>query len=148
MTRAEVTEKILGAKRRKGLTWKGVASELGNASVIYYTAALLGQTLLDKREAEAAGRIFDLAAEEVLLLQEPAYRGCLSTVVPTDPLVYRFYEILATYGTTLKALIHEEFGEGIMSAIDFEMQIEREPHEKGDRVRVVLNGKYLPYKKF
>jgi cyanate lyase len=148
MTRAELTEQILGIKRRKGLTWRAIASELGSASVLYYTAALLGQTLLDKSEAEAAGQVLGLNEEEVLLLQEPAYRGSLPSAVPTDPLIYRFYEIMMTYGTTFKALIHEEFGEGIMSAIDFDVQIERQSDEKGDRVRVVMSGKFLPYKKF
>lgn len=148
MTRAELTEKILGVKRRKRLTWRGIASELGAASAFYYTAALLGQTMLNKSEAETAGRIFGLDDEEVLILQEPAYRGSLPTTVPTDPLIYRFYEILMTYGTTCKALIHEEFGEGIMSAIDFDIQLERQPDSKGDRVRVVMSGKFLPYKKF
>ncbi|HXZ48907.1 MAG TPA: cyanase [Usitatibacter sp.] len=148
MTRAELTEKILVVKRRKRLTWRGIAAKLGPASVVYYTAALLGQTQLDKSEAEAAGKIFGLGEDEVLLLQEPAYRGCLPTAIPTDPLVYRFYEILATYGTTFKALIHEEFGEGIMSAIDFDVQIERQPDKKGDRVRMTLSGKFLAYKKF
>lgn len=148
MTRAQLTEKILAAKRRKRLTWRDVASRLGPASVVYYTAALLGQTLLDKSEAEAAGEIFGLGEDEILLLQEPAYRGCLPTAVPTDPLIYRFYEIMMTYGTTFKALIHEDFGEGIMSAIDFDLQIERQPDKKGDRVRVIMSGKFLPYKKF
>jgi len=148
MNRAELTEKILAAKRRKGLTWRGIAAKLGPASIVYYTAALLGQTLLDKGEAEAAAKILGLSDEEALLLQEPAYRGCLPTAVPTDPLIYRFYEIMMTYGTTCKALIHEDFGEGIMSAIDFDMQIERQEDKKGDRVRVVLSGKFLPYKKF
>ncbi len=148
MTRAELTEKIIAIKRRKGLTWKGIAADLGPGSVLYYTAALLGQTLLDKSEAEAAGRILGLEEEEILLLQEPAYRGSLPTAIPTDPLIYRFYEVMQTYGTTWKALIHEEFGDGIMSAIDFDMQIERQPDQKGDRVRVVMSGKFLPYKKF
>ena len=128
------------------MAWNSVRAWL--SSVFYYTAALLGQTMLDKSEAEAAGRILGLGEEEVLLLQEPAYRGCLPTTVPTDPLIYRFYEIPMTYGTTCKALIHEEFGEGIMSAIDFDMQLERQSDKKGDRVRVIMSGKFLPYKKF
>ena len=148
MTRAQLTENIIAIKRRKGLTWKGIAADLGPGSVLYYTAALLGQTLLDKSEAEAAGRILGLEEEEILLLQEPAYRGSLPTAIPTDPLIYRFYEVMQTYGTTWKALIHEEFGDGIMSAIDFDMEIERQPDQKGDRVRVVMSGKFLPYKKF
>ena len=148
MTRVELTEKIIDCKRRKELTWHGIASKLGPASVFYYTSALLGQNRLDKKEAEAAARILGLSKEESLLLQEPAYRGCLPTTIPTDPLIYRFFEIALTYGTTCKALIHEEFGEGIMSAIDFDMHIERQPDKKGDRVRVTMSGKFLPYKKF
>jgi cyanate lyase len=89
-----------------------------------------------------------LPEEAVALLQEVPYKGSLPTAVPTDPLVYRFYEMISVYGTTLKALIHEEFGDGIMSAIDFSMDISREPDPRGDRVRIVLSGKFLPYKTY
>jgi cyanate lyase len=148
MNRAELTEKIALAKRRKGLSWKGIAAELGPGSPVYYTAALHGQMKLAKSEAEAAGRLLDLTADEVLLLQEVPYRGSLPTVVPTDPLIYRFYELVQVYGTTWKALIQEEFGDGIMSAIDFDVAIERQPDQKGDRVRVTMSGKFLPYKQY
>jgi cyanate lyase len=84
----------------------------------------------------------------VLLLQTVPYKGSPPTSVPTDPLIYRFYELVNVYGTTFKALIHEEFGDGIMSAIDFSMDLSREPHEKGDRVKIVMSGRFLPYKSY
>ena len=103
---------------------------------------------LGKAEAEAAGKLLGLDEDEVALLQEVPYRGSLPTAVPTDPLIYRFYELVQVYGTTWKALIQEEFGDGIMSAIDFDMVIERQPDQKGDRVRVSMSGKFLPYKQY
>jgi cyanate lyase len=101
-----------------------------------------------KAQAEAAGKLFDLTDEEMAWLQIVPYKGSLPTAVPTDPLIYRWYEIVSVYGTTIKELIHEEFGDGIMSAIDFSMDIQREPDPKGDRVQVVLSGKYLAYKTY
>ena len=98
--------------------------------------------------AEKAGVMFDLTDDEVELLQEAPYRGSLPTQVPTDPLIYRFYELISVYGTTWKELIHEEFGDGIMSAIDFDMTLERQPDQKGDRVRMTMSGKFLPYKRY
>ena len=103
---------------------------------------------LSKAEAENAARVLGLNEDETLLLQEAPYRGSLPTAVPTDPMIYRFYELLQVYGTTWKALIHEEFGDGIMSGIDFNMSLERQPDEKGDRVRLTLSGKFLPYKQY
>ena len=148
MNRADLTEKIASIKRRKGLTWKNIAAEIGPGSPIYYTAALHGQMKLSKTEAENAARLLGLDEEETLLLQEVPYRGSLPTAVPTDPLIYRFYELVQVYGTTWKSLIQEEFGDGIMSAIDFDMTIERQPDQKGDRVRVSMSGKFLPYKQY
>jgi cyanate lyase len=148
MTRAELTEKITAVKRRKKLAWREIAAELGSQSPIYYTAALLGQMKLSAGEAATAGRIFDLDADEILLLQDIPYRGSLPTAVPTDPLIYRFYELVQVYGTTWKALIQEEFGDGIMSAIDFDMTMERQPDPKGDRVKIAMTGKFLPYKQY
>ena len=103
-------------------------------------------TYLDRRQAEKAAALFDLEAEAAQLLQEIPYRGLLPTAIPTDPLIYRFYELIQVYGTSLKELIQEEFGDGIMSAIDFEMALERQPDPNGDRVRLILSGKFLPYK--
>jgi cyanate lyase len=103
---------------------------------------------LTKTQAEAVGKMLDLSDEAVALLQEVPYKGSLPTSVPTDPLIYRFYELISVYGTTFKALIHEEFGDGIMSAIDFEMDLQRLPDPKGDRVKIVMSGKFLPYKTY
>lgn len=147
MTRADVTELIVAAKIQKGLTWKEAAARIGK-SPEWTTAALLGQMQLSKEQAEAAGKLFDLPEEAVKLLQVVPYKGSLPTAVPTDPLIYRFYELVNVYGTTFKELIHEEFGDGIMSAIDFEMKLERLPDPKGDRVRITMSGKYLPYKSY
>jgi cyanate lyase len=148
MIRAEVTEKILSLKRLKGLSWKTICAELGGGSPTYVTAALLGQMKLRADQAERAAKLFGLGEEETLLLQEVPYRGSLPTAVPTDPLIYRFYELVSVYGTTWKELIQEEFGDGIMSAIDFDMTIERQPDQKGDRVRVTMSGKFLQYKEY
>ncbi len=148
MNRAEVTDMILSAKRRQKLTWKTICAEIGGGSPTYLTAALLGQMKLRPEQAERAAKIFDLGEEETLLLQEVPYRGSLPTAVPTDPLIYRFYELVNVYGTTWKELIQEEFGDGIMSAIDFDMAIERQPDQKGDRVKVTMSGKFLSYKEY
>jgi len=148
MTRTELTEKILSTKRRKKLSWKTIAAEIGGGSPIYLTAALLGQMKLRPQQAERAAALFDLGGEETLLLQEIPYRGALPNAVPTDPLIYRFYELVQVYGTSWKELIQEEFGDGIMSAIDFDMAIERQPDPKGDRVKVTMTGKFLQYKEY
>jgi cyanate lyase len=147
MDRRELTRKIIAAKNANGLTWKEIASKLNRAPA-YATAALLGQMALSADEAEQAGGILGLSADEARLLTEIPYRGALEQTPPTDPLIYRFYEIVQVFGTTLKSLIEEEFGDGIMSAIDFEMHVERVPDPKGDRVKVTLNGKFLPYRRY
>jgi cyanate lyase len=148
MTRADLTQKILSMKRRKGLSWKQIVSEIGGGSAVYVTAAVMGQMKLRPEQVERAAAMFDLAEEEKLLLQEVPYRGSLPTAVPTDPLIYRFYELVQVYGTTWKELIQEEFGDGIMSAIDFDMMIERQPDQKGDRVKISMSGKFLSYKEY
>ncbi len=147
-SREELTSKIQDERRSRGLSWREIAKAIGPGSPILYTAALLGQMTLTKPEAENAARLLGLNESETTMLTEPPNRGSLTTLPPTDPLIYRFYELVQTHGTTLKALIEEEFGDGIMSAIDFEMQIEREPHPKGDRVRISMSGKFLPYKRY
>ncbi|MHB9116731.1 MAG: cyanase [Burkholderiales bacterium] len=147
MTRADVTEAILSAKQKKGLSFSDIAKKVGKSKE-WTTAALMGQMTLDKEQAAAVGSMLDLPAEAVDMLQVVPYKGSLPTAVPTDPLIYRFYELVNVYGTTIKALIHEEFGDGIMSAIDFSMDIQREADPKGDRVRIVMNGKFLPYKSY
>jgi cyanate lyase len=148
MTREEITTKILDAKRKKGLSWKQIAEAIGPGSPILYTAALLGQMTLTREEADKLAKLLELEESEAIRLTEPPYRGSLSIVPPSDPLIYRFYELVQTYGTTWKALIEEEFGDGIMSAIDFDMEISREEHPKGDRVRITMSGKFLPYKRY
>jgi cyanate lyase len=147
MNRMEVTEKIISAKVSKGIKWDDVAKKVG-LSKEWVTAACLGQMTLDAAQATTLGEIFDLNAEEQKWLQVVPYKGSLPTAVPTDPLIYRWYELVSVYGTTIKELIHEEFGDGIMSAIDFSMDIVRQPDPKGDRVNVVLSGKFLPYKQY
>ncbi|MEG3593154.1 MAG: cyanase [Pseudomonadota bacterium] len=146
-SRDQVTEHIVSNKVRLGIQWSDVANEVG-LSKEWVTAACLGQMAMEKAHAEVVGKIFELSDEEVAWLQIVPYKGSIPTAVPTDPLIYRWYEVVNVYGTTIKELIHEEFGDGIMSAIDFSMDIQREPDPKGDRVNVVLSGKFLPYKTF
>jgi cyanate lyase len=145
MNRSEVTEAIVAARLAKGLKWADIAKEVGKSKE-WTTAALLGQMALTRKQAEAVGKLLDLNKEAVVVLQEVPWKGSLPTTIPTDPLIYRFYELVHVYGTTLKALIHEEFGDGIMSAIDFQMDIQREPDPKGDRVQITMSGKFLPYR--
>src|SRR6202044_2817828 len=147
-SRQEVTAKIINKKVELGLTWKGISAELGDSSPILYRAALLGQMTLTADEAAKATAIFGLTKEEAAWLVLSPERGTNAIMPPTDPLIYRFYELVQTYGTTWKALLEEEFGDGIMSAIDFDMQIEREPNPKGDRVKISMSGKFLPYKRY
>jgi cyanate lyase len=147
MDRNDVTERILETKIRKGLKWADAAKAVGKSKE-WVTAGLLGQMTFTREQAEILGRFFGLDEEAVLLLQAVPYKGSLPTAVPTDPLIYRFYELVNVYGTTFKALIHEEFGDGIMSAIDFSMDLSREPDPKGDRVKIVMSGKFLPYKSY
>lgn len=147
MGRMEVTEKIIATRIERGLKWSEVAEKVG-LSKEWVTAACLGQMTLNSEQAAAVGDLFGLSAQERQWLMVPPYRGSLPTSVPTDPLVYRFYELVSVYGTTFKELIHEEFGDGIMSAIDFRMHMEREPDLQGDRVHITMSGKFLPYKTY
>lgn len=146
-SREEVTELIISAKVRKGIKWKDVANAIG-LSKEWTTAGCLGQMTFDKTQAEKIGELFELPDEAVAWLQIVPYKGSLPTAVPSDPLIYRWYEIVSVYGTTIKELIHEEFGDGIMSAIDFSLDIQREADPKGDRVSVVMSGKFLAYKSY
>ena len=147
MNRNDVTEKIISTKVSKGLNWGEIAGKVGQSKE-WTTALCLGQMTATAEQADVLGEIFALTADEKKWLQVVPYKGSLPTSVPTDPLIYRWYEIVNVYGATIKELIHEEFGDGIMSAIDFSMDIKREPNEKGDRVNVVLSGKFLPYKTY
>ena len=148
MNRTQLTEKILDAKREKALTWKAIGQKIGGGSPILITAALLGQMRLDPDQAKKAAKLFGLDKHEAAMLSETPYRGSLPQVPPTDPLIYRFYELVQVYGTTWKELIQEEFGDGIMSAIDFDMTMERQPDQKGDRVKIAMSGKFLGYKSY
>jgi cyanate lyase len=147
MSREGVTAKILAAKVNKGIKWKDVAKKVG-LSKEWVTAACLGQMTLSIEQASIVGEIFDLTAADRKWLTVVPFKGSLPAVIPTDPLIYRFYELVSVYGTTFKELIHEEFGDGIMSAIDFKMDIKRETDAKGDRVQITMSGKYLPYKTY
>src|ERR687886_122958 len=147
MNREEATAKILEAKKEKGLTFEAIAQKVGRHKV-WTTAALLGQHPMSAEEAEAVVDLLDLSPEIGEALQEIPMRGSLDTDVPTDPTIYRIHEVTQVYGTTIKALIHEMFGDGIMSAIDFEMDIQKVEDPHGDRVVVTYNGKFLPYKKW
>ena len=145
--RLEVTEKIVDTKVAKGLKWSDVAAKVGQSKE-WVTAACLGQMTFTAEQAAVVGEIFGLSSEEQRWLTVVPYKGSLPSAVPTDPLIYRFYELVNVYGTTFKELIHEEFGDGIMSAIDFKMDLRREPDPKGDRVNIVMSGKFLPYKTY
>ncbi len=147
MKRYDVTEMIIEKKIAKKLKWSQIAEVVGQSKE-WTTAALLGQMTLTAEQAAKVGALFELPEEAINLLQVVPYKGSLPTAVPTDPLIYRFYELINVYGTTFKALIHEEFGDGIMSAIDFNMDLTREPDPKGDRVRITMSGKFLPYKTY
>jgi len=147
MNRNDVTEMIIETKVRKGLKWEQVAEKIG-LSKEWVTAGCLGQMTFTAEQAGILGECFELPEEAVKWLQVVPYKGSLPTSVPTDPLIYRFYELISVYGTTFKELIHEEFGDGIMSAIDFKMDLKREADPKGDRVNIVMSGKFLPYKTY
>lgn len=148
-TRAELTEKIVAHKTFNDIKWADVAAAVGQSKE-WVTAALMGQISLSKEQIAKAGKALGLnfSDEETALLMSVPYRGSLPSAVPTDPLIYRLYEVVNVYGTTMKTLIEEEFGDGIMSAIDFTMDISREENPAGDRVKIVLDGKFLPYKMY
>ena len=144
MKREDLIEKILDIKREKGWTWKYITSEIGGMSEVLVVGALLGQHKLVKPLAKKAATLFGLSEVEERMLNEVPLRG--TQMPPTDPLIYRFYELVMVNGPAWKALIEEEFGDGIMSAIDFDMVMERLPHERGDRVKITMSGKFLPFK--
>ena len=149
ISRAELTEKIVHTKTLSGVKWAEIAKAVGQSKE-WTTAALMGQISLTIEQALAAGNALGLNfdPEELAILTTVPYRGSIPTAVPTDPLIYRLYEVVNVYGSTMKALIEEEFGDGIMSAIDFTMDITREENPAGDRVKVEMTGKFLPYKTF
>ena len=146
MKRSDLTEKILDIKREKGWSWAHVTSEIGGMSPVLVVGALLGQHKLVKPLAAKAAALFGLSSAEETMLNEVPMRGEGVAMPPSDPLIYRFYELVMVNGPAWKALIEEEFGDGIMSAIDFDFEIERQPDPKGDRVKISMSGKFLPYK--
>src|SRR5438132_1970642 len=147
ITRSNATHMILERKRQKGLSFEAIAKAVGRHKV-WVTSALMGQATMSAEEAQKAVAVLGLGPDIAAALQEISSKGSVGQTVPVDPLIYRFHEITQVYGTTIKALIHEMFGDGIMSAIDFDMDIQRKEDPKGDRVVITMNGKFLPYKKW
>ena len=146
MKRADLTEKILDIKREKGWSWAHICTEIGGMSPVLVVGALLGQHKLVKPLAAKAATLFGLTENEQKMLNEVPMRGAGTPMPPTDPLIYRFYELVMVNGPAWKALIEEEYGDGIMSAIDFDMVMERQPDPRGDRVKFTMSGKFLPFK--
>jgi cyanate lyase len=146
MKRSDLTEKLLDIKREKGWSWKYICERIGGYSELLIVGAILGQMKLTRPQASNAGELFGLSKSETAMLNETPMRGEGVSMPPTDPLIYRFYELVMVNGQALKALIEEEFGDGIMSAIDFDVVMERLPNPKGDRVKITMSGKFLPYK--
>ena len=146
MKRTDLSEKILDIKREKGWTWRYICDQIGGMSDVLIVGALLGQMKLVKTQAARAAELFGLGKAEQAMLNEVPYRGEGTPMPPSDPLIYRLYELVMVNGPALKALIEEEFGDGIMSAIDFDMEVTRKADPKGDRVAIGMTGKFLPYK--
>jgi cyanate lyase len=144
LSKKQAAEAVRAAKARLGVTWAQLAEAVGRP-VAWTTSALLGQQPMTAAQAQAACSLLELGEDVLQALQLQPSRGALETAVPADPTIYRFYEVLQVYGPTIKELIHEEFGDGIMSAINFRLDVRREPDPGGDRVVVVLDGKFLPY---
>ena len=147
MERTECTQRILDAKAAKGLSFAEIGGKIGRSEV-WTAAAIMGQAQMDASEAEGLCDLLGLEPEVAHTLKSHPMRGSLDSTVPVDPLIYRFHEITQVYGTTIKAVINEKFGEGIMSAIDFELSIDRKEDPKGDRVVVTMDGKFLPFRKW
>ena len=146
MKREDLTEKLLDIKREKGWSWKYICEKIGGYSEVLIVGAVMGQMKLTKPQAANAAELFGLSKSETAMLNEVPLRGTGTPMPPTDPLIYRFYELVMVNGPALKVLIEEEFGDGIMSAIDFDLQMERQPDPKGDRVKIGMTGKFLPFK--
>jgi cyanate lyase len=142
--RSDLTEKLLDIKREKNWTWAHIVADIGGMSDVLVVGAILGQMKLTKPQCERASTLFGLTDSEARLLNEVPMRG--TPMPPTDPLIYRFYELVMVNGPAWKALIEEEFGDGIMSAIDFDLVMERQADPKGDRIKMTMTGKFLPYK--
>ncbi|MDF3810660.1 cyanase [Rhodopseudomonas sp. BAL398] len=146
MKRSDLTEKLLDIKRDNGWSWKHICEQIGGFSDVLIVGACLGQMKLTKPQAAKAAELFGLTKSEAAMLNEVPMRGEGVAMPPTDPLIYRLYELIMVNGPAWKALIEEEFGDGIMSAIDFDMALERLADPKGDRVKISMSGKFLPFK--
>lgn len=146
-TLEQVVTKIESTKVSKGLTWAEIAEKMG-LNPVWVAAALSGQCSLSTEDCAAIREMLDLSDADCKVLQGYPVRGTMTQAIPSDPFVYRFYEIMQVYGIAMKQVTQEEFGDGIMSAVDFTVDIDRVPDPKGDRVKIVFNGKFLPYKKF
>ncbi|AXK80766.1 cyanase [Pseudolabrys taiwanensis] len=146
MKREDLTEKLLDIKREKGWSWKHICETIGGMSPVLIVGAILGQHKLTKPQAANAAKLFGLSKSEEAMINEVPMRGTATPMPPTDPLIYRLYELVLVNGPAMKLLIEEEFGDGIMSAIDFDMTIDRQPDPKGDRVKLGMTGKFLPFK--
>ena len=144
MNKIEMTETIVAAKLKSGLGWEQIAEQVGLAPV-FLTSACLGMNSLAAEAADKLCAVLGLAPEVSAVLQQYPHKSW-DKAVPTDPVIYRLYEAVGVYGDTIKELIHEKFGDGIMSAIDFSMHIDKEENPAGDRVKILMNGKFLPYK--
>jgi len=144
MNKIEMTEEIMAAKKSTGIGWEELSEKVGIAPV-FLTSACLGMNSLLKEPAEKVCSVLGLPAEVSVTLQEYPHKSW-DKAVPTDPVIYRLYEIVGVYGDTIKEIIHEKFGDGIMSAIDYSMHIDKEENSQGDRVVITMNGKFLPYK--
>jgi cyanate lyase len=142
-----ITEKLLAAKKAKGISFADLEKVLGRDEV-WIAAVIYRQATASVDEAEKIASALGLSSEMAAVLTEPPLKGSLDAAVPVDPLIYRFYEIMQVYGMPLKAVIHEKFGDGIMSAIDFTLDVEKEADPKGDRVKIIMSGKFLEYKKW
>ena len=147
ITREEATSQIIQAKKTKRVTFEQIATHVGRDKV-WMAAALLGQATMSREEANKTIDFLDMGPEVAEALQEIPTKGSLNTTIPVDPLIYRFHEVTQVYGTAIKAIVHELFGDGIMSAIDFTLDIRKQEDSKGDRVVVTYNGKFLPYRKW
>ena len=147
MSLLEITQKLLDAKQAKGMTFEDLGNILGR-DPMWVAALMFRQATASEDEASKLITALDLPSKVAEELTEFPLKGSLDPVIPTDPLIYRFYEIMQVYGMPLKSVIHEKFGDGIMSAIDFTLDVEKEQDPKGDRVKVIMNGKFLPYKKW
>ncbi|ROO89058.1 cyanate lyase [Actinocorallia herbida] len=147
MDKMRAMELVLEAKSMKGLTFSEIA-EAVDRHTVWTTSALLGQQQMSMTEADAVVDLLGLDMDVARALQAPADKGSLDGPVPTDPLIHRFHEIVQVYGTTLRSVIQEEFGDGLMSSTDFRIDVERIADPAGDRVRVILDGRFEPYRKW